>query len=116
MNELIETTLANFTVGGVSIPVRLLFYEGHGEPYVVYGNTDKDTVIAADDYIENYADYYDFDVYSQGNIMGIVEELISKLEAVGFLWQPSRSGPMMYEPDTRYFHQTISLVYMRGIN
>ena len=36
MNELIESIFTNFTVDGVSVPVKYLYYEGHGEPYVTY--------------------------------------------------------------------------------
>lgn len=51
MNELIESLFADFTVDGVKIPVTLLNYEEHGEPYVVYLQYDKDNSYALDDEI-----------------------------------------------------------------
>ena len=45
MNELIETIFTDFTVDGVSVPVKYLYYEGHGNyksQYHVDGYDDKD--------------------------------------------------------------------------
>ena len=43
INAIIKTLFQGFKVGGVSIPVEYLVYEGHGEPYIVYYEYDKDT-------------------------------------------------------------------------
>ena len=108
MNELIESILANFTVDGVEIPVAYMFYEGHGEPFVVYMQQDADNTLSGDDDLIGYVDYYDFDVYAKGNYLKTVKELKRILKENGFVWQPSRSSADMYETDTRYYHKTLN--------
>ena len=114
MNELIEQLFKNFTVDGVTIPVTFLFYQGHGEPYVVYMQQDADNSLTADDELQAYVDYYDFDVYSKGNFLHIVEELKRILKGAGFVWQPSRSSSDMLETDTGYYHKTLNFAIERG--
>lgn len=116
MNELIESILANFTVEETLIPVSFMYYEGHGEPYIVYMNQDKDKSLSADDDLVGYVDYYDFDVYSKGNFFKIIESLKQILKANGFIWQPSRSSQDYYETDTGYYHKTLNFAYLREEN
>ena len=97
MNAELEVLFNNFTVNGVSIPVELLYYEGHGEPYVTYRQYDKDNV------------------YSKGNILPIIKAIKSTLKQAGWTWQPRRDSPDMYEADTGYFHKTICFAYPRQI-
>lgn len=114
MNELIETIFKDFQVGGVSIPVVFLRYDGHGTSYVVYMQTDADNAFSADDALENYVDYYDFDIYSKGNYTNIVEQVKTILEDNGFRWQPARSSGDMFEDDTGYYHKTLSFSIERS--
>lgn len=116
MNELIETIFENFTVDGVTIPVSYMFYEGHGEPYVVYMQQDADRSLSADDELVGYVDFYDFDVYAKGNYLGIVERVKTLLRENGFIWQPSRSSMDMYETDTEYYHKTLNFAYLKEEN
>ena len=116
MNELIETIFANFTVDGVEIPVAYMFYEGHGEPFVVYMQQDADKSLSGDDELIGYVDYYDFDVYSKGNWKNIVESVKAKLKENGFVWQPSRSSQDFYETDTKYYHKTLNFAYLKEEN
>ena len=111
MNAELEVLFNNFTVNGVSIPVALLYYDGHGEPYVTYKQYDKDNSYSSDDEISGYVTYYDFDVYSKGNFLAIVEAIKSILKQAGWTWQPRRDSPDMYEADTGYFHKTICFAY-----
>lgn len=113
MNELIERILADFSVGGVEIPVSFMYYEGHGEPYVVYMQQDADKSLSGDDELIGYVDYYDFDVYAKGNYLAIIEELKTILKENGFIWQPSRSSQDMYETDTKYYHKTLNFAYLK---
>lgn len=113
MNELIERILADFTVDKVKIPVSFMFYEGHGEPYVVYMQQDADKSLSGDDELIGYVDYYDFDVYAKGNYLAIIEELKTILKENGFVWQPSRSSQDMYETDTKYYHKTLNFAYLK---
>lgn len=113
MNELIESIFQNFTVEGVEIPVSFMFYQGHGEPYIVYMNMDKDNSISGDDDLIGYVDYYDFDVYAKGNYTKIIESMKSLLKQNGFVWEPSRSSADMYETDTGYYHKTLNFAILR---
>lgn len=113
MNELIEQIFSEFYVDGVLVPVSYMFYQGHGEPYVVYMNQDKANSLSGDDELLMYADYYDFDVYAKGNYLGIIERIKKKLIENGFVWQPSRSSIDMYEVDTGYYHKTLNFAYPR---
>ena len=113
MNALIENTFQDFTVNGVSIPVVFLFYRGHGEPYVVYMQTDADRSISGDDELIGYIEYYDFDVYSKGNFIPIVKAVKELLTENGFIWEPSRSSQDFYETDTGYYHKTLCFAVPR---
>lgn len=116
MNAIIEEIFKNFTVDKVEIPVAYMFYEGHGEPYVVYMQQDADKSLSGDDELIGYVDYYDFDVYSKGNWKNIVESVKALLKANGFVWQPSRSSEDMYETDTQYYHKTLNFAYLKEEN
>ena len=113
MNELIESIFANFTVDDVKIPVSFMFYEGHGEPYVVYMQQDADRSLSADDELQGYVDFYDFDVYSKGNFLKIIESIKQILKANNFVWQPSRSSQDFFEVDTGYYHKTLNFAYLK---
>lgn len=116
MNELIETLLKDFTVDGVSVPVSFLYYEGHGEPYITYMQTDADSSYSGDDELLGYADYYDVDIYSKGDYTNIVKSVKALLKANDFVWQPSRTSPDMYETDTGYYHKTLCFAILREEN
>lgn len=111
MYEELESLFNDFTVNGVSIPVSLIFYEGHGEPYVVYRQYDADNSYSSDDEISGYVTYFDFDVYSKGNFLAIIEAIKSTLKNAGWTWEPSRDSADMYEADTGYFHKTLCFAY-----
>lgn len=113
MNELIMSIFDGFTVDGVAIPVSFMFYEGHGEPYIVFSHEDNDNSFSADDELLKHVEYYDFDVYSKGNYLRIIESMKSILEANGFTWQVSKTSPDMYEPDTKYFHKTLNFAIIK---
>ena len=113
MNELIESIFNNFIVDDVTIPVNYMYYEGHGEPYVVYMNQDMDNSLSADDDLVGYVTYYDFDVYSKGNFVNIIEAVKTKLKENGFVWQPSKSSMDMYEAETGYYHKTLNFAIFK---
>ena len=113
MNELIESIFNGFTVDGVEIPVTYMYYQGHGEPYIVYMQIDADNSVSGDDDLIGYVDYYDFDVYAKGNYTKIVESVKKLLKENGFKWQPSRTGADMYEVETGYYHKTLNFAILR---
>lgn len=116
MNELIMSLFENFTVNGVLIPVKYLYYMGHGEPYVVWMQEDATNSLTGDDSLIGYADYYDFDIYSKGNFLEIVEEVKRILTEAGFVWQLSKSSSDMYEVETGYYHKTLNFGILREAN
>lgn len=113
MNALIREVFKDFKVDGVSVPVKFLYYQGHGEPYIVYMHTDADNSVSGDDDLIGYVDYYDFDVYSKSNYFPIIESVKQLLKDHGFVWQPSRSSADMYEVDTGYYHRTLCFGILR---
>lgn len=114
IREQIKEAFNDFSVDGVSIPVALLQYKGHDEPYVTYMYTDSDNVLTADNRLVACVDYYDFDVYSKGNFEPICDRVIEVNESIGFSYQPSRSSEDMYETDTGYYHKTLSFAIERS--
>lgn len=106
MNRVIEQAFADFP-----IPVSFLVYGGHDNAYVTYQQTDIDEALNADNNVEYYKTYYDFDVYVKDNERGNYFEYISMIkeimEGIGFIWEPTRDSGDMYEPDTQYFHKTV---------
>lgn len=114
MNELIMSIFEGFTVDGVSIPVKYLHYLGHGEPYVVWMQEDADNSLTGDDTLLGYADYYDFDIYSKGNFLPIVEKVKELLTSNGFVWQVSKSSADMFETETGYYHKTLNFGILRS--
>lgn len=115
INELIESIFADFTVDGVAVPVSFLRYDGKEETYVTYMQTDADNTFSADDDLLAYVDYYDFDVYSKGNLTSILEAIKSKLKDNGFRWQPTRDSADLYEDDTSYYHKTLCFAIERSV-
>jgi len=113
-NTLIEQVFADFTVNGVAIPVAFLRYTGKSETYVTYQLTDSNDPFSGDDDLQNYVDFYDFDIYSKSNYNPIVEAIKTKLKDNGFRWQPARSSGDMYEDDTGYYHKTLSFSIERS--
>lgn len=114
-NTLIEQIFADFTVGGVDIPVAFLRYDGKKDTYVTYQQTYSNDPFSSDDELQNYVDFYDFDIYSKGNYIPIVEAVKTILKNNGFRWQPNRSSGDMYEDDTKFYHKTLSFSIERSI-
>ena len=116
MNALIETIFTGFTVDEKEIPVKFLRYKGHGEPFVTYMQTYADNSYSGDDELLGYVEFWDFDVYSKGNYFKIIEQIKQKLEANGFVWQPSRDSTDMYEDETGYYHKTLCFAVYENLN
>lgn len=114
MNEIIQAAFNEFTVDNVEIPVKYLYYMGHGEPYVTYTPTGNGNVFTADDEIQDYITYYDFDIYSKGNYYAIAEAIKTIMQANNFSYVPSQDSAEMYEPDTGYYHKTLCFAIERS--
>lgn len=114
MNEEILNIFKDFEVDGVRIPVSLIRYEGHGEPYVVFTREDDANAYSADDSLQGWVTYYDFNIYSKSNYLTISQAVRDKLEAAGWTWQPSRSNFDNFEQDTGYYHVTLNFAHERS--
>ena len=108
MNEKIEEIFADFDT-----PVSFLRYDGKKTTYVTYEQIYIDNSFSGDNELLGYVDYYDFNIYSKGNYINIIEEIKAKLIENGFTWQPSKSSGDMYEDDTGYFHKTLCFAIER---
>lgn len=107
MNSEIKKLFENFAVDGLEIPVAFLNYKGNKETYITYMQTSIDNTFNTDDELDAYIVNYDFDIYTKGNYLKIIEEIKAKLKANGWDWQPMNDSPDMYESDTGYFHKTV---------
>lgn len=110
-NTIIEERLSGIMYQEQEVAVALLFYEGHGEPYIVYSEIHKDRSYAGDNLNEGFFSNIDVSIYSTSNYLPIVEEVLSRLEGSGFIYQPNKDSPDLYDPDTRYFHKTLCFAY-----
>lgn len=112
MNDEILSVFDGFTVENETIPVRLISFnakkQGYNGSYVVFSREDDSDALSADDQLECWATYYDFDVYSKHGCTTIAQAVRGKLETAGWTWQPSRSKFDMYERDTGYYHVTLN--------
>lgn len=91
----------------LSVPYAYMYYEGNAETYITYMQQSKDDALAGDDQVIGAVMYYDVDIYSKGNYLQLMQDIITLFEGEGWSYQPSRESPDMYETDTKYFHKTI---------
>ena len=105
-NAELKTLFTGFKVNKKSIDTAYLFYEGHNNTYIVYGQSDTGNSYSSDDNIAGVVAYYDFDIYSDGNFTAIETALRELLQANGWTWQPNRDSPDLYEKDTGLYHKT----------
>ena len=113
-NTLIEQIFANFTVDKVVIPVSFLQYNGTKNTYVTYQQVYSSQSLSGDDELLNYLDFYDFDVFTKGNYIPIVEAIKTLLEANGFRWRPDQSSGDMFDAETGLYHKTLSFSIERS--
>lgn len=116
MNNELQTIFANFTVEEKSIPVSFLRYTGKETTYITYQEIQDDTSFSADDDLQAYVTYYDFDIYSKGNYLNIIESVKEILEANGWRWQLSMTSQDLYEDDTGYYHKTLCFAKIKEEN
>ncbi|WP_304068684.1 hypothetical protein [Megamonas hypermegale] len=114
MNNEIEKIFKDFTVNGKKVPVSFLRYNGRETTYVTYQQVDADSEFSADDDLQSYVVYYDFDVYSKQNYLAITEAIKSSLKANGWRYQPGKSSGDLYEDETGYYHTTLNFSKEKG--
>ena len=106
-NKILNNIFKDFTVSGKAIPVSFLRYAGDKTTYITYMESDKDNSFSGDDELLGYVSYYDFDIYSKGNYLEIIEKVKEVLTDNGWTYQPSRDSGDLYEDDTGYYHKTL---------
>ena len=114
MNNELQTIFTNFEVDNVLIPVAFLQYTGKDTTYITYQEIQNDTTFDADDELQAYVTYYDFDIYSKGNYLNIIESVKEILEANDWRWQPSMTSQDLYEEDTGYYHKTLCFAFIKN--
>ena len=113
MNNELENIFKNFTVNGKQIPVSFLRYNGKETTYITYQEITVDEVFSADDEIINYSDCYDFDIYSKGNYLPIVEAVKEILKANDWVYNPQNDSGDLYEDETGLYHKTLNFIHIR---
>jgi hypothetical protein len=104
INQSIESIFNRFTVNGVQIPIAFIRYHGGRTTYLTYQLVNDTAAMCADDDCQEEAAEYDFDIYTEGNFLGILDAVKSLLKANGWTWVDD--GPDMYEEDTKLYHKT----------
>lgn len=113
MNKEIELIFKDFKVDNISIPVEFLRYRGNLKTYITYQEITNKPELEADDKVLYSASIYDFDVYSDGNYLKIIQELKNKMLENGFLWIEDSID--RYEDDTKLYHKTITFAKERSV-
>lgn len=116
MNNELQTIFTDFKVGSQEVPVSFMRYTGKATTYITYQEIQDDTSFSADDELQAYVTYYDFDIYSKGNYLLIIESVKEILEANGWRWQPSMTSQDLYEDDTGYYHKTLCFAKIKEEN
>lgn len=98
MNNEIEMLFSNFIV-----PVVFGNYTGKEEKYVVYFSNGETPVFYGDDKVLASVNTYDFNIYTKGNYLNILNELKKILSDNGWNWV--EDGEDIYEDDTHFFHK-----------
>ena len=107
MNAEIETIFDGFTVDEVEIPVSFVFYDGDADSWIVYNNVDNYHSLCGDDELLGYVTYYDFEIYSKGNYLNVMQAVKSLLIKNGWSFQPQMSSRDNYDRDTRVYSKTL---------
>lgn len=114
MNNEIQTIFTGFTVGGKEVPVSFMRYTGKSTTYITYQEIQDDTPFSADDDLQAYVSYYDFDIYSKGNYLTIIESVKKLLKDNDWRYQPSMTSQDLYEDDTGYYHKTLCFAKIKN--
>lgn len=117
-NTEILTLLGGLEVGGEDIPVVWNYYDGNAMKYITFIENYKDNSFSADDELQAFVSYYDFDIYvkrGKGSYFPIIEAINDILTAGGWTRQLTRESPDMYEADTGYFHKTLCFAKEREV-
>lgn len=110
-NSVIENALMGLYFKGEEVAVAFLFYEGRGEPYIVYSEIHKDRSYSADNFNEGYFSNIDIEICATSNYLELIEEVLTRLEGAGLIYEPNKDSGDLYDPDTKYYHKTLCFGY-----
>lgn len=108
LNAEILNIFKNYSFDGTKIPVKYLKYTGKDTTYIVFSNEFDSGELRGDDKLLGYISYFDFNIYSRKDYYDLMDDVISKMEAAGWNYNPSRNSPDLFETDTGYYHKTIN--------
>ena len=116
MRKLIYDIFADFKIADFKIPVWHLHYSGPAKTYVTFQRVSRDEGISADNKLIAYTEYYDFDVFSKDEktFSETIDEVKKRLKNNGFRLSLTKSSGEMYEPDTKFYHETLCFYKIRS--
>lgn len=114
MNEDIEKIFkGKITIDDKDIPIVFMDYTGNSDDYVVYYNDGATPVHNCDDEPIYSRCEIEFNVYTKGNYLSIVQEIKNKLKENGYSWLNDDGD--LYEKDTKYHHFVSTFEKIRRI-
>lgn len=113
MNTEIERIYKNFKVDNKLIPVEFLKYKGISRTYITYQELSNKPELEADDEVLYSASIFDFDIYSDGNYLKIIEEVKKIMSANDFTWVEDSQD--MFETETGLYHKVITFAKERSV-
>lgn len=114
MNEEIEKIFqGKITINEKDIPVSFMEYVGDSEDYVVYYNDGNTPCYYSDDDVVYSNNELEFNVYTKGNYLKIVEKIKEIMKKNGYNWLGDNGD--LYETDTKYHHFVITFDKLRRI-
>ena len=114
MNEELREIFGDaITVNGASVPMAHLRYKGEETTYGTWTITGEKPVLSADDEPLYSVVMVDVDVFSEGNYLAMVAEIMQLMNQHDWVW--IGDSPEMYEEDTGLYHKTISFEKERNL-
>lgn len=84
-----------------------LRYDGELTTYVTFIEFGKYGSLYADDQeVQSKVLTYDFDIYSKGNYLNIIDAIENILDSTDFIFDSESAD--FYETDTGYYHKTLT--------
>jgi hypothetical protein len=107
INPLILSALDGLTIGGKTVPVSPIVYNGPETTYITfYTLLERDETYADDEAVQG-ATTATIDIFSKGNYKLLIADVKTRLKAAGFTI--TGSGPEIYESDTGLYHVPIDV-------
>lgn len=114
MSEEIELIFqGKMTIDNKDIPVSFMEYSGDSEDYIVYYNDGNTPYFNSDDEVSYSKNELEFNIYTKGNYMNIVNKLKEIMKDNNYDWLGDDGD--LYEPDTKYHHFVVTFEKLRRI-